>query len=57
MQNKANFQKAKNEYNFSNSNDYEQKTTNYELFKTNPNKANLVAQKFHQPKPFTAYPK
>jgi hypothetical protein len=39
--NKANFQKAQNIRNFSNSNDYEQKTTNNELLKTNPNKANF----------------
>jgi hypothetical protein len=41
MQNKAKFQKAKNERNSSNSNDYEQKTTNYELLKTKPNKPNF----------------
>lgn len=34
--NKANFINAKNAYNFSNNNDYEQKTTNYELSKTKP---------------------
>ena len=41
MQNEPNFQNPQNCYNFSNSNDYEQKTTNYELLKTNPNKPNL----------------
>ncbi len=30
------FQKCSNVHNFSNSNDYEQKTTNYELLKTKP---------------------
>jgi hypothetical protein len=39
MPNKANFRKPKNEHNSLFYNDYEQKTTNYELLKTNPNKA------------------
>jgi hypothetical protein len=42
MTNKAKFRNAKNAYNSSNSNDYEQKTMNNELLKTNPNKANLA---------------
>ena len=41
MPNKANFENARNECNYRYDNDYEQKTPNYELFKTNPNKANL----------------
>jgi hypothetical protein len=42
MPNKAKFRDAKNECNYSPSNNYQQQTTNYELFKTNPNKANFL---------------
>ncbi len=44
MQNKANFQKAKNYYKFFNNSNYEQKTTNYELIKTNPIKAKFISR-------------
>jgi hypothetical protein len=40
--NKANFRNTKNECNFNNSNNYQQQTTNYELLKTNPIKANFT---------------
>jgi hypothetical protein len=41
MSNKAKFQNAENARNSSPSNDYQQRTTNYELLKTKPNKANF----------------
>jgi len=41
MQNKPNFRKAENGCYLSKNKDLQQKTTHYELFKTNPNKANF----------------
>jgi hypothetical protein len=44
MPNKAKFQNAKNEHKSLFHNDYEQQTTNNELLKTKPNKANFPKQ-------------
>jgi hypothetical protein len=43
IQNKPNFRNARNEYKSSNSNNYEQKTTNSQLRKTNPIKPNFAS--------------
>jgi hypothetical protein len=42
MQNKAKFRNAKNEYNYSPRNNYQQRTTNYQLSKTNPNQSQTL---------------
>jgi hypothetical protein len=42
MPNKAKFRDAKNARNSSPSNNYQQQTTNNQLPKTNPNKANFI---------------
>jgi hypothetical protein len=42
MPNKAKFQNTENARNYSCDNDYQQQTTNNELIKTKPNKANFI---------------
>ena len=43
MQNKPNFMNPQNGFNFSNTNDYELRTTNYELFKNKPKQTQFMA--------------
>jgi hypothetical protein len=41
MRNEPNFRNVRNDCNLSNNKNYQQRTTNYELLKTNPNEPNL----------------